>query len=544
MRFFFVLITAILIYETTISADSPSTLPRFHTKPSLLITTNQLNGSVLTGLKTVGFIPIFKKKRLQRDSLITFIESNWKNSRQLIEQDKYSEATRTLQNILSDIETYNMYCRKNRKAVRVYSDTINLLLDNCRYIESILPKIRVVTSWSDSIPDNEYDLTLLNRHTVLNLRDKCKNAINEEISATPLKRGAIRFGFRKTILKLNRLDTLFSSVYDQEKNNFSIKCKFNYNRAVESKDTMQIRNFVNDCDYYQVDKEWCTRARMILAGIDNTTSVAANEEITEKLTEKDRMKIHYQQAMVSRRIDLLEEYVEKYGKKRISRSESKIDSVKLLLKIVKKEIEQETVYNKNFPLFANADLSNLQVNIKGLSELSQRTFKEAIDKNQNLLKEVPAIRFPVNLQIDYTSSHPMLFLNAHINTQKDIQITRSDSSCVYFFQGLPKLMRFLNTIKKAASETVSDNITTQKILLAAYVVRLYKNNDDYITFYGKENNSDTQMSKEFLFYDFFDITVEDQKDVRIANQPSESITINESDRESPKYILGKLFFEK
>lgn len=483
-------------------------------------------------------------KKKQRDSLISAVESNWSAARKLIEKDDYSDATSKLEKILAEIDIYKAYCSKNRKTERVFKDTVDLLLSNCNFLESLVPQINKLTMWSDSIPENSDDLVVGNRHQLLAIKKRCKDAINEQIKSNPDKRGAIRFGFRKSIIKLNLLDSLLRDVYDQEKSEFSLKCKFFHNRAVESNDTSQIRGFVDDCDYYQVDKEWCTRARMILAGMDTQTVKAEDVVAREKLSDTEMMKIQYQQAMLSGRIDLLESYIAKYNRKKIRKSESKIDSIRIMLGKVKKEIAAQAAYDKAHPLFANADLAELDINIKGLSLSSQNVFRDVIEENREQLKSIRGIRFPASMQFDYSGSHPMLYMNAYINCEKDVQSTVTDSGTLFTIEGVTHAMRFLNHIKETVSNSVQEKTASEKIALAAYVVRLRKNADEYITFYGKENMESDDSEEDFSYYDFFDLSVNDQKDVRFPNKPSDSVMLLKSEDESEKNLLGMLFFGK
>lgn len=482
-------------------------------------------------------------KKKQRDSLITAVENNWSAARQLIERDEYTNATDKLEKILLEIDTYKTYCSKNRKKERVFKDTVNLLISNCRFLESMVPQINKLRLWSDSIPDNSDDLILSNRHQLLTIKKRCKDFINEQIRSNPDKKGAIRFGFRKSIIKMNLLDSLLSDVYDQEKSEFSLKCKFYYNRAVESNDTAQIRKFVDDCDYYQIDKEWCTRARMILAGMDSQT---AKEKVIakDKLSDTDIMKIQYQQAMLSGRIDLLESYISRYNRKKIRKSESKIDSVRIVLEKVKKEIAAREAYDKAHPLFANADLAKLDINIKGLSLSHQNVFRDVIGKSREQLKSIRGIRFPASIQLDFSGTHPMLYMNAYINCENDVQRTVTDSGTLFTIEGVTQVMSFLNHIKKTASISVQEKTASQRIALAAYVVRLRKNADEYITFYGKEKVESQDSEEDFSYYDFFDLSVNKQKDVRFPNKPSDSVMLLKSESESDKNLLGMSFFEK
>ncbi len=498
---------------------------------------------VLSSRNLFAFNKLTGNKK-QRDSLITAVENMWIEARQLIEKDNYAGAAQYLEKIGAQIDTYRSYCRKNRKTELVFTDTVKQLHYNCMFLDSMLPQIRLVTIWSDSIPENSDDLLLLNRHQLLSIKNRCKEVINDQIRRNPGRKGAIRFGFRKSIIKLNLLDSLTKAAYDQERSEFSLKNKFFYNRAIESNDTLQIRRFADDCDYYQVDKEWCTRARMILAGMDTQTVKADENTAEKKLSEPDLMKVRYQQAMLSRRTDLLEDYINRYSRKKIRKSESKIDSVRIMLEKVKKELAAEAAYNKAHPLFANSDPEKLDISIKGLSQTVQDIFRDVIAKNRNRLKSIPGVRFPASLLLDYSGSHPTLYMNTFINCKKDVQSTITDSATLYSIIAIPHLMLFLDQIKKAAAESVQEKATSEKITLAAYVVRLRKSSNEYITFYGKESLQSDDSGQDFSYYDFFDISVNDKKDIRFPNEPSNSVLLLKAENETEKNLLGNLFFEK
>jgi uncharacterized protein YacL (UPF0231 family) len=283
---------------------------------------------------------------------------------------------------------------------------------------------------------------------------------------------------------------------------------------------------------------------MILA-VTDTQSVKAEAVITkEKLSDTEMMKLQYQQAMISGRIDLLENYIAKYNRKKIRKSESKIDSVRIMLEKVKKEIAAQAAYDKAHPLFANADPAKLDISIKGLSLSTQNVFRDVIEKNRDQLKNIHGIRFPASMQLDYSGSHPTLYMNAFINCGRDVQSTVTDSGTLFTIKGVTQLMRFLNHIKKSASKSVQEKTASEKIALAAYVVRLRKSTDEYITFYGKENIESEDSEQDFSYYDFFDLTVNDQKDIRFPNKPSDSVMLLKSESESEKNLLGMSFFGK
>lgn len=526
--FFLVIITFLFPINRSASAEN-------HLKSNINFMSASSGYSQLN-IPSVFFTGFFNKKKNLRDSVITSMEKRWFDTKKMIEQDNYYEAIRSIKNIIVNIDTYSLYCKKRRNSPKIFLDTAQLLLGNCVLLDSLKPVISQVNLLSDSLPLSADDLTIQRRNELIVLRDRCKNAVNEIVDSKPERKGAIRFGLRKSIIRINSFDSLLNVVYDQNRLEFSVKNRFYYNRATEKNDTSMIRNFINDCGYYQVDKEWCTRARMILGEIDTSSKISTESQVPKKLSDKELMKIEYQQAMVSSRIDLLEQYLAKYGKKKIKKSESKIDSIKTVLKTVNEEIEAEAAYNKSYPLYANADLNKLNISITGLSEIVQQKYTEAIENNRESLHNISGIRFPADIQINYASSNPVLLISSYINCKKDVKVENTDrGTTVYSVNGVPQLMQYLNTLKKTTSESVKDAYQKKNINYAAYAVRLYKTSNEYITFYGKES------SKELLFYDFFDITMDQQKDVRISNALSHVIEILSTEGSREEIMVRKFF---
>lgn len=541
---FFSIFLILCLSTSVLSQESEINPPPSSESPSLFWLQFGIPvGAAIISCGTLFIVNKMIEKKQLRDSVISSVENNWRTIRPLIEKDNYREAVESLKRIESEIDKYQMYCKANKKSQIVFRDTVQQLLINSKFLDSLAPQIKLVMSWADSIPENTDDLTSQDRHLIISIKDRCKDAINKEIKNNPNKKGAIRFGFRRPIIKINRLDSLFDAIYDQERNAFSIKNKFFYNRAVQTNDTIQIRKFVEDCDYYQVDKEWCTRARLILNSIDTQSVDTVKLSDTIKLNEIEQMRLQYQQAMVSGRIDLLEQYFIKYNKKRIRKSESKIDSIKIMLKKIKTEVDNDMAYNKAHPLIANADLSQIQISVNGLPQPVHDKIVKTVYENLDQLKTIQGIRFPLRLQFECAGSNPIILLNASFNCRKDVQITVTDSSKIYTINGLPQLMLFLNRIKKTTSESLDDEEVARKLNLAAYAIRLQKSTEEYVTFYGKENTKHDNSKDKFLFYDFFDLTVQDQKDLRFTNTPTHSIEILQSENESQKYLLGTLFFE-
>ena len=399
-----------------------------------------------------------------------------------------------------------------------------------------------------SLPGSEDILVGQNRHRVSETIKRCRWVIDSIVKSNTAQAESVRHGFRYSILKLDSLDSMFVNVYEQEKANFSFKCKFFYNRAVETKDTSVLREFVEDCDYYQVDKEWCNRARMVLSPHEQPILKYAVAGVSQAIV--DTLKMEYDQAIISGNIELLEQYIKKYSARRFRRKNTRIDSAKIVLNSLKMELAEAVSFDKDHPLFANADMAEMELKVKGLQGSDDEGFRNAFEKAKGSLRSVSGIRFPASVVIDYSSRPPILFLNAYVSCKKDVERKTTDNGVAYTMESVPELMNFLNRIKLTVVEDLNKEgpgkqKEARELRQVAYVVRLMKNNEEYITLYGKENVKAGQGSGAFSFYNFFDLTVKDKKDTRLNNKASHIIEVQSSDdSDMLRRELVNRFFDK
>jgi len=340
-----------------------------------------------------------------------------------------------------------------------------------------------------------------------------------------------------------------------------MKCKYYYNRAVEAKDTLAIQQFIGDCEYYRTDKEWCGRARQIfeVPAITQdysapTTKVNKRSQSTAlKLSTVDSMHNAFRAAIESRSIDLLQKYISKYTKRKFKKKESRIDSALTVLNTLQTEQQKEISFNKTYPLFSRDNASELQVIVKGISEQYSNLFKDALVSLKDEFKNAQGIRFPASVVIDNRGDELQFFLVAHANPEKDILFHSHNDTLFYSFTGCLWGAKYLFKLKSCIAQAINaqtdTNVTFKRMYLnklssTVYIVRLKKNDSDYITMYAFDlKNKPTEQP--IGFYNFFDISSGNERDLRIVNRDSHEIQLYDtSQKDSLKNRLVKSYFRK
>jgi hypothetical protein len=375
---------------------------------------------------------------------------------------------------------------------------------------------------------------------------RCAAIIDSVSSVYPRYTAVIRYGFRTTITKMEDYDRLLSGSYEDGKVNFELKCKYFYNRATENGDTLKIKKFVEDCDYYKSNKEWCTRGRILLQPKQDKRENSYGPEKFQPvvLNKTDSMKIEYQQVINSLEIDQLDAYVRKYSSKKFKKVDSNVEIVQKLADSLKNVRQAELTYESSHPLFLYADLNDMQLTVSGVSSVASNKFTRVVESMKKEFNSIQGARFPALLKIDYTASQPVLYLNASINCEKDIFIKQNEKSTNYDVVGASSIMKFLHNVKNNVVNDVEilSKEENDKIRSAVYVVRLWKNTYDYITFYGSENYQSKNGIEPFQFYNILDISVGDKKDIRLQNNTAQIIQIPQVQSDSFGDMLKRAFF--
>ncbi len=236
-------------------------------------------GTAAIGGSAYLVIKRYKRYRMHGDSIISFVEKSIDSSSYYFFNYDYIRSKMILQQIMPFWVEYEKYCRKFHHSEISSKNNIESKIDECNLLQSYFFVITQIDSLVRALPDNTDDLVARNRHEVIKVMVKARNEIKmiEELNSS--KREVIQHGFRRSLQHVALLDSLFGSVYESERINFTMKCKFYYNQALEKKDSVALQQFIDDCEYYHIEKEWYDRAKQALMTISEPI---VNEEINKK----------------------------------------------------------------------------------------------------------------------------------------------------------------------------------------------------------------------------------------------------------------------
>lgn len=453
------------------------------------------------------------------DSITTEVKFLWERSERAFENDDFIGCISNLEKIASIRNDYGKFVLKRKLNDRFDIDTLDSFISSCRLLENLKQSVASVASACEEFPEDEFELEQVDRSEVTKELQKYAEFIDSIENANPRQRETVRYGFRESLKKIADLNLLLKDTHDQAKREFALKCKFYFNRAKESADTNQLREFVNTCKYYQIDNQWRIQAQAILEPEsipDSKTEVQG----FAKLSPLDSMRLQYDTAVKSGRIDLLETYISRYAKGPFKKKLSKVDKAKIVLDSLQRILDIKVRWNKSHPLFANCDTCEFSFVVKGLRGEIETVFINEFNSMSGEFKNIRGPRFPSGIVIDYSYSPSILLFKGFIDCKNDVVHAKENGVYTYNVSGVEQTMELLNQLKRnvVASLENKGNVALQEIVSirsAAYIVRLRKNESEYITFYGKEYTSGKKGVLEF--YDFYDIKINRTNDIRLEN---------------------------
>jgi hypothetical protein len=237
-----------------------------------------------TALGTAGYFiyRYIKRERLHGDSVIAFVNNSIDLSNVDFSKDEYLICQEKLQRILPRWNIYERYRNKRKLPVILPQDSIVARINICQFLNSVLDTIRNCDSLGSLLPNTEEEIFKVKRHSVIPIIQTVQNGITQMERNNPQYTDAIHHGFRAALQRINVVDSLYKIVYAPAQLEFSMKCKFHFNRAIESRDTIVVRHFVEDCEYYNIKKEWYDRARKILLSPEELTPPIQKAIIIER----------------------------------------------------------------------------------------------------------------------------------------------------------------------------------------------------------------------------------------------------------------------
>ncbi len=499
------------------------------------------------------------RERYRADSVISLVERAWDSAGVLYATEQYRPAIMQLQTITGNWYVYERYSTRYRQRRRVDPDSIGAVIASCDFLESMIPAVRSLSDYAENLPLDDYSFTKMGRHECAKRKKYLRESMDSIMDLHANHRNGLQYSFRHIDRRLHLLDSLIEASYLQHKTDFDVKNRFYYNRAVESGDSGAIRRFIDDCDYYQVDREWCQRARMAVRGrSDGKESGPAEMRVR---TAADSVEAEYRMTMQSKRVELLDAYIQKYSsrKYRPKRYLAKVDSVKIELKRLRQEIDDLVTFNKRHPRFGNAGERDLVPVIKGVAHTAGEAFGAAWPEARKELVKLPAIRLPASFTVDYTLQPPAFTLDAVVSPAHDIKPGEINGRTTFQVTCLVPVMRFLHNYKMRTVEMLRRRRTDDpgynevieyqinKIRGAIYILRLRRpDGGGTVIFYGRENReTGADTGDGFQFYDFYDMAVTGYDNRRFPIYPGSLPNVIPSlSSDSLEQVMGSAFFGK
>jgi hypothetical protein len=472
----------------------------------------------------IFLIRIFTRKGIEADSIVQHIDGLWAAANNDYTQRKFLDASHGAEQILSSWGPYLRALKRVHKKLPFTGDQLTIFIRMCRIYNNIYPSVLQLTRIASMLPTDEETIVQRNRQELLAQVDTIRKEISDTVSRYPDDKQSVLFAYRFVISAAEKIDTLFKQVFDQERLNFSLKNRFYYNRMQGSTNPNALNQFVDDCDYYGVDKEWCERARKILHPETQPTTNFESVKVivpppTRKATATDQMHEQFIAAVTSRNVELLETYIQKYSPKKYKKT-AQIDSVKSVLNAVRMEIKQETAFASDHPYFSDAATSDkfFTVKFKGLDEHSEAIVKPVIETFTANLPTLQGLRYPAVLVVDYTTVPPVYLLNAYIHDKKDMSVSDSSEHQYIMVKGAAGAFKALDILTRSCTVQLKNSGITFSYS-PAFAVRFLKNSKSYLTMYAN-----AKISEGYELYNFYDITTPAIQNIRIPHE-SNSITI-------------------
>lgn len=456
-----------------------------------------------------------KQHRLRADTLFTTVETAWDSAAVLFDRELYRRAVEQLQVIPPLWDDYRAASQRYHHTTRVNPDSIATIVASSTFLETLAPIARRLTDTLAHLPTDEHALSQMHRLEVTRVIAYASAIIDSILQVQPEYRTATLFACRHITNTTEQVTALLQSVYPQKKLEFSLKNKYYYNQALSSADSSTLRTFVADCDYYQCDKEWCERAR--LAHARGTAPLPRNQPPGRKTTAVDSMNNAFRAAMESRQLEQLEAYITRFSMRKYRRLNTRIDSARIAVRLLRQEIQKQMQLNETHPLFTHATTKYIDFTIKGLSHLAEEAFVAAWSDLRNQTAALPSIRLPAALTIDYTLNPPLLLFDATIAPEKDCKKTTNAHITTYALPPLVPVMELLNNLKQQTIEQVQRTATSpaqpfdataqemKKINFVAYTVRFRKPDNSAITLYAKAALAPAAKQDAVEFYPFYDL---------------------------------------
>lgn len=488
-------------------------------------------------------IRLFTRKSLAADSVIQSVETLWNAANNHYSERNFLKASETARQIVPSWDGYLVALKRVHKKPLFDNNGLISFIRFCDVYNSIYPSVVSLTKITNDLPSNEDQIIERNRHELLLKLTSLHKEIRDTLSRYPQDSLLVLHAYRYILSAALKVDTLLGHVYDQQRLDFSLKNRFYYNRMQESSNPEALKQFVADCDYYGVDKEWCERARKTLHP-DNTatTNVKSTGRITpassRKLSEAESIYEQYTSVVSSRNVDQLEAYIKKYSSKKYKKN-ARIDSARALLNTINKELQIEKQFASEHPYFSDGANNNLfNVSIQGLQSSAVTALQPLTDSFAAAISSLRSLRFPAVLTIDYSATPPLYLLNCYIHDKKDMTLRDSSGQWYCTIDGIAPAFTALDLLTRNCTAQLKQ-AGAQFTYPPVFAVRVLKNSMNYLTMYACGKNP-----RGYDVYNFYDITVPGFQNVRIVNSSATTVIKIPEDNGQQEIRGARQFFGK
>jgi alkanesulfonate monooxygenase SsuD/methylene tetrahydromethanopterin reductase-like flavin-dependent oxidoreductase (luciferase family) len=444
------------------------------------------------------------------------------------------------------IERWDEYARsaqRLRHPVTFSRSDASAAAADCRLLDSLSGFIAHVNDIAAWLPKTSEEFLSRDKYAVKDTLVRYRSAVLDVIERRLGSSARLHGLFDTTLAHFDAVKSFFSDVYEEERATLELKGKFRYNQALSDlpRDSSKLRAFIADCRYYKSENQWCGMAHDLLYPPPPVSEIAAAKSGPASAKRAGKAadpavvrEQEFTEAMSSRRVDLLESYLARYGRSRKPDPAAKTDIVASALAQRKNEIEDERMYNAYHPPFSKAEPSRLRFTISGIAADMQADFALCLDSVRPGLCAIPGLRFPAGVSARYDTKPAMIMLDAYFSTRYD-PATPADPALLPV-PSVQDAMRLLSRYRCFATASIIRYLQRQgasepdikkqaeSLQSALCVVRLWKDTANYITWYAK-SAADSSASPDCRIpaaepYGFFDITVDSYRDVRIDQSPA------------------------
>ncbi|MBN1603936.1 MAG: hypothetical protein JW915_20160 [Chitinispirillaceae bacterium] len=537
MRTFFSGIMAVLVVLALFPLNSHSE----HSQPATLESKQYPSQR----LKRSNFflIRLFTRKTFAADSVIQSVETLWNTANNYYSERKFLQASETARQIIPSLDAYHGALKRVHKKPLFENNGLTSFIRFCDVYNSIYPSVVSLTKITNVLPSDEDQIMERNRHELLLMLTSLHKEIRDTLSRYPQDSLLVLHAYRYILSAAQKVDTLLGLVYNQQRLDFSLKNRFYYNRMQESNNPEALNQFVADCDYYGVDKEWCERARKTLHP-DNTATTNVGSGRTapassRKLSKTERIYEQYTAAVSSRNVDQLEAYIKKYSSKKYKKI-ARIDSARALLNRITKDLQLEKQFASEHPYFSDGSAnSNLfKVSFQGLQNNAVTTLQPLTDSFAAATSSLRSLRFPALLTIDYSTTPPLYLLNCYIHDKKDMTLRDSSGQWYSTIDGIAPAFAALDLLTRNCTAQLK-RAGVQFTYSPVFAVRVLKNSMNYLTMYACAKNP-----RDYDVYNFYDITVPGFQNVRIVNNSATTVIKIPEDNGLQENRAARQFFGK